>query len=105
MPEITTLADLEEMPHAEVFERDAPQTIRLALDAGERIPPHRHPGTDIVCCLLDGRLELSLDDEEFSLAAGDVARFSGDREISPRATADSTALLVFAPAEESSERD
>lgn len=100
MPEITTLADLEETPHAAVFDRREPRTVRLSLDAGDRIEPHRHPGTDVVFCLLAGRIDLSLDDEEYSLSSGDVARFSGDRRISPRATTDSTALVVFAPTDQ-----
>ncbi|EMA46309.1 cupin domain-containing protein [Halococcus saccharolyticus] len=97
MVDITTIDDLEETPHAEVFERREPRTVRLQLAAEQRIPRHQHPGTSIVLHLLEGQLELTLDDEEYSLSAGDLARFSGDREISPYAIEESSAVLIFAP--------
>ena len=97
MPEITALDDLTDATHAEVFEERNPRTVRLELDAGDGVPAHTHPGTNIVLHLLSGRLELTLDDEQYELSPGEVARFSGEREISPQAVAHSTALLVFAP--------
>ncbi|MFB6102965.1 MAG: cupin domain-containing protein [Haloplanus sp.] len=101
MPERTTLADLDETPHAEVFEIEAhrPRVVRLRLAADERIPRHTHEGTNVVLHLLDGRLELTLDDETYDLDPGDVIRFSGEREVSPYAVEPSTAVAVFAPAE------
>lgn len=99
MPERTTLSTLSETPHAEVFETRRPRTVRLRLDADERVPRHTHEGTDVVLHLLDGRVELTLDDETYDLEAGDLIRFSGDREVSPYAVEPSTAVVVFAPAE------
>jgi quercetin dioxygenase-like cupin family protein len=103
MPEITTVDDLTGAPHAEVFEEPQPRAVRLRLDADEQVPPHSHPGTDVVLYLVSGSLELSLDDEDHELRAGQIARFSGEREISPRAREASTALVVFAPAENRSD--
>jgi redox-sensitive bicupin YhaK (pirin superfamily) len=97
MPAITNLGELEATPHAEVFAERSPRTIRLHLEAGDRIPPHRHPGQTIVLHLLGGELELSLDDEAYTLEADDVARFDGEQDVSPCAIEDSEALLVFAP--------
>lgn len=97
MTQITNLSDLEGTPHANAFPESEPKTIRLTLAAGERVEPHRHPGRNVVLHLLDGALELDLDDETHSLEPGDIARFDGDRDISPLATADSTALVVLAP--------
>lgn len=99
MPEITAIDDLTDTPHAEVFERREPRAVRLHLGAGDEVPPHVHPGTNVVLHLLDGRLDLSLDGETHELTPGDVARFSGEREISPHAIEESRALVVFAPAE------
>ncbi|KPN31486.1 cupin domain protein [Halolamina pelagica] len=99
MPEITAVDDLTDTPHAELFERREPRVVRLGLDAGDEVSAHTHPGTNVVFHLLDGRLHLSLDDEIHELAPGDVARFSGEREIFPHAIEASTALIVFAPAE------
>jgi quercetin dioxygenase-like cupin family protein len=99
MPERTTLADLDDRPHAEVFETRRPRTVRLELDDGERVPRHTHEGTDVVLHVLTGHLELTLDDETYALDAGELIRFSGDREVSPYAVEQSTAVVVFAPAE------
>lgn len=99
MPEITSLSELESEPHAELFETRRPRAVRLSLDADERVPPHRHPGNDIVLHVVEGHLELTLDDETHELRPGQLARFSGERDISPYAVEPSTAVVVFAPAE------
>ena len=98
-PELVCLSELDRRPHAVVFEHDAPRTIRLTLDAGQQLPAHHHPSTNIVLHLLDGELDLALDGESYALTAGDLIRFSGEHEISPTAVEDSVALLVFAPCE------
>ena len=98
-PECVCLDELNGAPHAVVFERDAPRTIRLTLDADQQLPAHCHPGMDIVCHLVEGELDLALDGERHHLDAGDLLRFSGEHEISPTAIADSVAVLVFAPHE------
>jgi quercetin dioxygenase-like cupin family protein len=100
VPEITDIDHLTESPHAEVFEEREPRCVRLELGAGEGVPPHTHPGTNVVLHLLDGRLDLSLDGQGHELTPGDVARFSGEREVSPNAVEESTALVVFAPVTE-----
>ena len=73
-----------------------PKTVRLALDAGDEVPPHRHPGRVIVCHVLEGEIAMSLDDDTLALGAGDVVRFDGDQDISPAAETDAVALLVLA---------
>jgi len=70
MAERTTLADLTDRPHAEVFETPHPRTVRLSLDADERIPRHTHENSNIVLHLLAGRLELTPDDETHALDGG-----------------------------------
>jgi quercetin dioxygenase-like cupin family protein len=102
MPEITAIDDLTDTPHAEVFEQRDPRTVRLELDAGEEIPAHTHPGMNVVLHLLDGRLAVSLDDETYELEAGELAQFSGERAVSPRAVEPSTAIVVLAPTAEES---
>ncbi|QZX99373.1 cupin domain-containing protein [Halobaculum rubrum] len=97
MTTVRPLAELEGEPHANVFPGDEPKTIRLTLADSETVPPHTHPGRDIVLYLLEGAIELHLDEEIHEVTAGDIARFEGEREISPRALEDSVALLVLAP--------
>lgn len=99
MPEHSTISELRETPHAEVFETREPRTVRLELDAGEGVPAHTHPGTNIVLHLLSGELELSLDDERYEVEPGELVRFSGEREVEPRAVEHSIAIIVFAPTE------
>jgi quercetin dioxygenase-like cupin family protein len=98
MPEHTTLTELDGHPHAEVFETRRPRTVRLELDAGETVPRHTHEGTNVVLHVVEGHLELTLDDETYDLRAGAVIRFDGDHDVAPTAGTDTTALVVFAPA-------
>jgi len=44
-------------------------------------------------------VELTLDGGTYGRDAGDLIRFSGERELSPYAVEPSTAVVVFAPAE------
>lgn len=95
-PDVVSLDDLEATPHADLFPDAEPKTIRLVLEAGQTIAPHQHPDRQIVFHVLEGRLSVTLDDESYELAAGDVARFDGDHYVSPEAIEASTALLVLA---------
>jgi quercetin dioxygenase-like cupin family protein len=96
MATVHSLTDLEGRPHANVFPDAEPKTIRLALEAGERVDPHRHPGREIVLYVVEGAIDLHLGTETFDLGEGDVARFEGERDISPVAVEDSVALVVLA---------
>ncbi len=97
---MTTIHDLQELdgqPHANVFPDREPKTVRLSLDADESVPAHSHPGRDIVLYLVEGRIELCLDDQSHEMTAGEVARFEGERDIEPRAVEPSVALIVLSP--------
>lgn len=96
MPELASLDDLTDAPHARPFDAGEPNVIRLALEAGERVPTHTHPERQIVLFLRTGHLEVDLDDETHTLEAGDIVRFDGRSEVSPHALEDSEALLVLA---------
>ncbi|MFC6837919.1 cupin domain-containing protein [Halomarina ordinaria] len=96
MAEVVSIEELEGTPHASVFPDAEPKTVRLTLDAGEAVAPHDHPDREVLLYLIEGALELTLDDEEYDLTAGDVVRFDGRREVSPRATESSVALIVLA---------
>jgi quercetin dioxygenase-like cupin family protein len=83
-------------PHAQLFPESEPKTIRLALEEGERVEPHRHPDREIVFYVIDGTIELQLGSESHEMETGNIARFEGDQDISPLATQESTALIVLA---------
>lgn len=73
-----------------------PRTVHLALDAGESIPAHQHPGREILFHVLNGTVDLTVGEESLRLDAGELARFDGDRDISPAAVTDAEALVVLA---------
>ncbi|WP_255171551.1 cupin domain-containing protein [Natrononativus amylolyticus] len=97
--EVASLDDLEGRPHARLFDGE-PQTIRLTLEAGNCVAPHQHPDREIVLHLLEGRLTVTLGEEEYDVTEGTVVRFDGDQYVSPEAVEDSTALLVLAKRQE-----
>lgn len=99
MPDVTSLDDLTATPHATAFD-GRPRTVRLSLDAGEGVAAHSHPGEWVLLHVLEGRMDVRLDEATHSLAAGDMVRFSGDYEVEPEAVEDATALVVFAPMED-----
>ncbi|WP_049928751.1 cupin domain-containing protein [Halopiger goleimassiliensis] len=105
MPTIRSLSELESTPHANVFPDEEPKTIRLELDDGESVAPHSHPGREIVFHLLEGAIELDLDDDTYEVTAGDVARFDGEQDIAPQAVEPSTALIVLAREESAARSD
>jgi quercetin dioxygenase-like cupin family protein len=96
MTAVEHLPDLDGTPHANVFPTEEPKTIRLTLDADERVDPHTHPGRDIVLYVVEGAIDLELDGERHALEAGDIAQFPGEREVSPIAREPSVALVVLA---------
>lgn len=96
VPERISLDDLTEAPHAEAI-AGPPRVVRLSLDAGESVAPHRHPESHVVVHLLDGEIDLRLDDESHAMSAGDLIRFDGETTVEPRATTDSRAVVTLAP--------
>lgn len=96
---MTTIHSLAELPgerHANVFPDAEPRTIRLSLPEGEKIPAHRHPGRDIIFYVVEGLITLQLGETSYEIAEGDIARFSGEQEISPHALKDSIVLIILA---------
>ncbi|MCU4801900.1 cupin domain-containing protein [Halobacteria archaeon HArc-gm2] len=87
----------DEDGRAALFEGE-PRTVHLSLSADQRVPAHDHPDRQILFHVLEGEITLDLDDETHDLSAGDVLRFDGDRQISPKAVTDARALVVLAKA-------
>ena len=81
-------------PSAIVHE-SGPRTVFLSLDADEMIPGHRHPESTVLFHVLSGTVTLTVGDETRELTEGDVARFDGTREVSPRATTSANALVIL----------
>lgn len=87
--------DIAETGRQSLFDGE-PRTVLLSLAADERVPAHSHPERAVVFHVLDGEIELSLDDETETLQAGEIARFDGDCDISPYAPTESRALVLLA---------
>jgi quercetin dioxygenase-like cupin family protein len=96
MTTIENIREIEATPHAQLFPESEPKTVRLSLDTGDRVEPHRHPDREIVFYVIEGVVELHVGDEIHRMREGDVARFGGDQDISPAAIEASTALIVLA---------
>lgn len=94
--ERASLDEYDEQGRTPLFE-GGPRTVRLALEAGDEVPPHRHPDRDVLFHVLEGEVALTLGDETLRLSPGEVVRFDGGRDISPRAETDCEALVVLAP--------
>lgn len=100
MPTTRRLSELEATPHANVFSEAEPKTVRLSLEAGQRVPRHDHPERHVVFHLLEGPVELTVGETTSELDEGHVVRFDGARSVTVNALADAEALIVLAPKSE-----
>jgi quercetin dioxygenase-like cupin family protein len=94
MVETARLDDLTERPAATAFDGE-PRTVRLALDAGESVPEHSHPGATVLLIVQRGTLDVTVDGETHTLDAGGLIRFDGERPVAPTAREDSVAVVVL----------
>lgn len=95
--ETARIADLEGEPHADAFPGRTPKTLRLSLEAGERVPEHEHPDRTVLFHVIDGAIDVALDGESRLVSAGEILRFDGELSVEPTAREESTALVVLAP--------
>lgn len=71
------------------------KVVRKKLDAGQSIPPHNHPGEDVLIQVTSGALKILLDDQPFEVQAGELVQFDGDLMVTLEATLDQTVFVVF----------
>lgn len=93
--EHATLGTVDGDGRSQLFQGE-PKTIELSLSAGEQIPAHTHPDRQIVFYVLSGQFSVTVGDESHDVGTGELLRFDGTQDISPKAIVDSTALLVLA---------
>ncbi|MFB6283321.1 MAG: cupin domain-containing protein [Halobacteria archaeon] len=91
--QVINLGEIATGPTEKLFQN--PTTVGLNLERDDEIPPHSHPGTEIVLHLCEGEIELGLDDERLTLKGGDVTKFDGGKEISLKALERSAGVLFF----------
>lgn len=88
---------MDASPLEQIFEDLEPHTNLLELPAGEVVPEHDQPGRSIVFNVLKDEIRLYVGDKTATLGAGEIAHFSGDRSISPRAEVESRTLVILSP--------
>lgn len=98
MSAVRTSTAIAADPTATVFPGDGPRTIRLELAAGQVIRAYSHPDREIVFLCHRASLRPHNRRRIYAIEVGEIARFSDEREVSPEAREDATALLVLAPA-------
>ncbi|OYR38915.1 cupin [Halorubrum sp. Ib24] len=91
------IADLDGEPHADAFPGREPKTIRLSLEAGERVPGHEHPDRTVLFHVLEGAVDVALDGDLHRVEAGEILRFGGESTVEPTAREESVALVALAP--------
>ena len=91
------IADLDGEPHADAFPGREPKTIRLSLEADERVPEHEHPDRTVLFHALEGAIDVALDGDTHRVEAGEILRFEGESTVRPTAVEDAVALVVLAP--------
>lgn len=94
MVETARLDEVNGRPGATVFDGE-PRVVRLALDAGESVPEHDHPGATVLLVVRRGVLDVTVDGETHTLGAGELIRFDGERSVAPAAREDSVAMVVL----------
>ncbi len=77
-----------------LFKSEQLEVIRLVLQAGKALPPHKVPGEITIHCL-EGRMAVGADGTQHVLAAGQLLYLGGDVLHDVRALEDASALVTI----------
>jgi quercetin dioxygenase-like cupin family protein len=77
-----------------LFKSDELEVIRLVLQAGKALPPHKVPGEITIHCL-EGRIAVGADGAEHVLAAGQLLYLRGGVLHDVTALQDASALVTI----------
>jgi quercetin dioxygenase-like cupin family protein len=80
---------------AALFKSRDLEVLRLVLESGKSLPPHKVPGEITIHCL-EGSLDVELEDKTVRLVAGELVFLAGDAIHGVKAVADATALVTIA---------
>lgn len=79
-----------------VFNSDDLMVVHLHLEAGQKIQPHDHPGQEIFFTVVDGEVEVYLNEEETHvLQPKKVLNFKGEARISATALKESDVFVYL----------
>lgn len=77
-----------------LFKSEQLEVIRLVLQAGKALPPHKVPGEITIHCL-EGRMAVGADGTQHVLAAGQLLYLGGGVMHDVRALDDASALVTI----------
>lgn len=87
--------DSEQPTPTVVLKGDFGRVIHISFEAGQQVPTHKHPNSDVIVQVLAGELEHTLNSNTTILKANDLAHFSGDNEVQLHNTSNApTQILV-----------
>ena len=80
----------------QVVNNDDIMVVHLHLKEGDTIPPHNHPGRQIFFTVVEGQVEVYLNEEEtYPLEPKKVLEFDGEARISVKALRESDAFVYL----------
>lgn len=79
---------------AALFKSDELEVIRLVLQAGKGLPPHKVPGEITIHCL-EGRIAVGADGTQHVLGAGQLLYLGGGVPHDVKALEDASALVTI----------
>ncbi|MDF2945802.1 MAG: cupin protein [Bacillales bacterium] len=65
-----------------VFKKNESVTFILNFNAGQSLPKHKHPGTDLYLYVLEGSGLLNIDGQDNQINKGDIIHCDGEEEFS-----------------------
>lgn len=66
-----------------VFDKERYVVVKKEGDKGDTIPKHNHPEADVLFTVVDGKVEVTLNEEEkHELCSGKMLNFDGNNSIS-----------------------
>lgn len=78
-----------------LFKSEDLEVMRLVLQAGKSLPPHKVPGEITVQCV-EGSIDVTVDGHPYVLRAGQLLYLAGGVEHGVTALEDSSALVTVA---------
>ena len=82
--------------HGQVVNNQDIMVVHLHLKEGETIPAHNHPGRQIFFTVVEGEVEVYLDEKEtYPLAPKKVLEFDGEARISVKALKESDIFVYL----------
>ncbi|RCX22512.1 cupin domain [Fontibacillus phaseoli] len=90
-----TLQDYQEDKFTKriAFQKGESVVFVLNFMPGQKLPSHRHPGTDVYILALEGSGTVTVDGTESGLAKGEIVHLHGDEEFSYANDGDTPASL------------